>query len=236
MADSDPHVVCKGLSYRYPAPSGSGASGPSVLEELDLIVEAGESVAVVGPSGCGKSTLLNLIGLLDTASSGELKIAGADPGKLNDQQRAAMRNEKIGFVFQDHHLLSQCTLLENILLPTLPHRRDPDAANRAKQLIERVGLADRMHHRPGELSGGQRQRTAVVRALINQPLLLLADEPTGALDEPTAADLVDLLIELNREMRTTLIMVTHATALAKKMATHYRLHAGKLESVDLSTP
>jgi len=228
MTSNDPIVLCSDLSYRYPDPTG-GSNGPIVLQNLDLSVNSGDTLAIIGPSGCGKSTLLNLIGLLDTPTSGSLRVASTDPTTLDDTQRAKMRNQKIGFIFQDHHLLPQCTLLENVLLPTLPlGSAAKNATTRARDLLDRVGLSDRLHHRPGELSGGQRQRAAVVRALINQPLLLLADEPTGALDEPTAADLVDLLIALNTETSTTLIMVTHASALARKMNTRYRLQAGKL--------
>src|SRR4030095_5109924 len=178
------------------------------------------------PSGSGKSTLLQIIGTLDRPSSGEVVLDGKNLATLNDLQLAAVRNRQIGFDFQSHYLLQQCSVIENVLVPTLANPRGqaegssvspetPEA--RATRLLKRVGLGERLHHRPGQLSGGERQRVAVVRALINQPPLLLADEPTGALDHASATALGQLLVELNREEGVTLIVVTHALELAKRM-------------------
>ncbi len=218
------------ISFRY------NSDSPPVLAGVDLAVEPGRSLAVVGPSGCGKSTLLNIIGTLEKPSAGCVRLEGTDLGALGEQRLAAVRNRKIGFIFQDHHLLPQCTVLENVLVPTLAQRgSDRQEARRwAEHLLSRVGLADRMHHRPGEISGGQRQRAAVVRALVNHPRLLLADEPTGSLDRASAADLGELLSELNREQGVTLIVVTHSAELASKMQKSYELRDGKLQEVESS--
>jgi len=173
---------------------------------------------------------LNIIGALDRADSGEVLIDGSDVEKLGDAEAAAYRNRTVGFVFQLHNLLPQCTVLENVLIPTLAggRRGDGDLKARAESLIDAVGLKHRLDHRPGQLSGGERQRVAVARALINQPKLLLADEPTGALDRISAAKLVDLLFELNKSQGVTLVMVTHAPELAKRMARTVDLLDGKL--------
>src|SRR5205814_8032829 len=193
----------------------------------------GESAAIVGPSGSGKSTLLNIIGTLDRPSSGQVLLDGRELNQLDDIQLAVVRNREIGFIFQSHHLLPQCTVLENVLVPTLANK---DAAlrngsvERAKRLLEKVGLGARLTHRPGQLSGGERQRVAVARALINQPKLLLADEPTGALDRASAQNLADLLVRLNREEGVTLIVVTHALDLAKRMGRVIELRDGRLVS------
>ena len=209
----------------------SGAGVVNVLKGVSLEVARGESVAIIGPSGCGKSTLLNIIGTLDRPTSGEITLAGHDLNRLDDQQLATVRNRQIGFIFQAHHLLPQCTALENVLIPTLA---GGDAASRrtaherALRLLDRVGLGARMHHRPGELSGGECQRIAVTRSLINQPQLLLADEPTGALDRAAAEQLAQLLLELNREEGVTLIVVTHALDLARKMGRVLELKDGVL--------
>lgn len=182
----------------------------------------GESLAIVGPSGSGKSTLLHLIGGLDKPTSGKILLEGQDLGDLDEMALAETRNRRIGFVFQAHYLLPQCTVLENVLVPTLAQPANSEAANsaraRAERLLKRVGLADRLTHHPGQLSGGERQRVAVVRALINQPLLLLADEPTGALDHASAQQLAQLLTELNTEEKVTLVVVTHAMDLAGRMS------------------
>jgi lipoprotein-releasing system ATP-binding protein len=200
----------------------------TVLRAANLVVSPGDTVAIVGPSGCGKSTLLNLVGLLDVPSDGKLLFKGQRLDGFNEEQRAAFRNTSVGFVFQHHHLLPQCTALENVLVPTLV-RKDAGAVHeRAVQLLTRVGLADRMHARPGQLSGGERQRVAVVRALINQPALLLADEPTGSLNPEGAEGLTQLLLELNAEEGMALIVVTHAMDVARKMARIYSLIDGEL--------
>lgn len=203
-----------------------------VLNGVNLRLEADESVAVVGPSGCGKSTLLNLVGALDRPSSGSITFEGRDLPALNARELARFRNASVGFVFQSHHLLPQCTVLENVLVPTLVGGTSGDAKERASRLLERVGLSARLHHRPGRLSGGERQRTAVVRALINRPRLLLADEPTGSLNEESAAHLVELLLELGREEHMALLVVTHAMTLAARMGRVLELHNGTLRPMD----
>lgn len=234
------------VTKRYP---GAGGGDLPVLRGLALEIARGETVAIVGPSGCGKSTLLNLIGTLDLPDSGELILDGQRLDTLDELALAATRNRQIGFIFQSHHLLPQCTVLENVLVPTLASsspallapsplvgRGERDGVRgasetphvRAKQLLTRVGLSERMNYRPGQLSGGERQRVAVVRALINQPKLLLADEPTGALDRATADSLATLLLDLNREQGTALIVVTHAPELARKMGRVLELRDGQL--------
>lgn len=202
----------------------------TILDQLDLEINAGERIAIVGPSGSGKTTLLNLIGTLDRPDSGKMVFENQDLSGFNDQQLAQFRNEKIGFVFQLHHLLPQLTLLENILLPTLTDKKlqGKETLERAQKLIKRMGLTEVAHQKPSELSGGECQRTAVARALINRPGLILADEPTGALDQKSSGILADLLVELNKEEGVTLIVVTHSTDLAKKMDKTYMLENGKL--------
>ncbi len=224
----DPLLKLEAVTYRYAAIEGT-ESAP-VLDHVNLTINAGETVAIVGPSGCGKSTLLNLIGALDRPTSGLVQLEGQDLSALDDEGLARLRNRRIGFIFQDHHLLPQCTVLENVLVPTLPNTdiSSAQAHARAKQLLDRVGLTDRLHHRPGQLSGGQRQRAAVVRALINQPALLLADEPTGALDHASSETLSQLLLELNREQGVALITVTHAQDLAARMHRCLTLQDGHL--------
>jgi ABC-type lipoprotein export system ATPase subunit len=202
--------------------------GQDVLRGVDLRVRAGEALAIVGPSGCGKSTLLNIIGALDRPTSGQVVFEGRDVAKSGDAQLAQLRGERIGFVFQAHHLLPQCTVLENVLVPTLVGPQRPDSASRAHRLLERVGLAHRLTHRPGQLSGGERQRAAVVRALINQPALLLADEPTGSLDRAGSEALGQLLMDLNREEGVTLVVVTHSPQLSGRMRRTYELRDGRL--------
>lgn len=208
----------------------SGNRQRIILDHLDLQVNSGEKIAIVGPSGSGKTTLLNLIGTLDKADDGKIFVEGTDIAGLNDKKLAEFRNKKIGFVFQLHHLLPQLTLTENILLPTLADKNlnAKEVNARAQRLINRLGLSAVAHQRPAELSGGECQRTAVARALINQPRLLLADEPTGALDHQSAFNLVDLLVEMNREEGVALIVVTHSMEVARKMDTIYSLEDGKL--------
>jgi lipoprotein-releasing system ATP-binding protein len=247
MAATAPLLELKNVTKQYTA---SGATtGIAVLNQLDLTVARGASLAIVGPSGSGKSTLLQIIGTLDRATSGDVLLDGKNLAALTDIEVAAVRNHQIGFVFQAHYLLPQCTVLENVLVPTLanpspglPATLSPSdgeregvrgnqlefAAARAERLLKRVGLGERLHHRPGQLSGGERQRAAVVRALINRPHLLLADEPTGALDQASATALGQLLVELNQEEGVTLIVVTHALDLAKRMQHVLELQNGKL--------
>jgi len=210
--------------------SGNNPSGRLILDQLDLEVKQGERIAIVGPSGSGKTTLLNLIGTLDRPDSGKMYFENQDLSGFSDQQLAGFRNEKIGFVFQLHHLLPQLSLIENILLPTLTDKKlqGKETFDRAQRLIARMGLAEVAHQKPSELSGGECQRTAVARALINCPGLILADEPTGALDQKSAFNLTDLLVELNQEEGVTLIVVTHSMDVARKMDRIYRLENGKL--------
>jgi lipoprotein-releasing system ATP-binding protein len=213
----------------------AGGSPLKILSNVDLTVEPGESLAIIGPSGSGKSTLLNLIGSLDRPTTGRVLLGGQDLTSLNDRDLAKVRNRRIGFIFQGHHLLPQCTVLENVLVPTLADDNDGEdaeenALQRAKDLLKRVGLGERLNHKPAQLSGGERQRTAVVRALINQPQLLLADEPTGALDQTSAANLAELLVELNREEKVALIVVTHSPTLAARMSRTLEIRNGRLES------
>ncbi len=227
----EPETILKLSQVALHYDSGANAGPVNVLKGVSLEVRRGESLAIIGPSGSGKSTLLNIIGTLDRATSGEVTLAGQDLSKLNDAQLAAVRNRQIGFVFQAHYLLPQCTVMENVLVPTLAsgdRALRAKARERGERLLKRVGLGERLGHRPGQLSGGERQRVAVVRALINQPQLLLADEPTGALDRASAEQLAQLLLELNREEGVTLIVVTHALDLAHKMGRVLELKDGVL--------
>ncbi len=223
------------VSKSYGQPGGPMTP---VLRGVDLRVELGQSVAIIGRSGSGKTTLLNLIGTLDRPTSGTVRLGGRDLAPLSDKELASVRRQEIGFVFQSHHLLPQLTVMENVLLPLLAERRRTRAADaqRAQSLLDRVGLAQRLHHRPSQLSGGEQQRVAVVRALIHQPRLLLADEPTGSLDDDSARGLGDLLTQLNREENLTLIVVTHALPLAARMQTQYTLQAGHLVASPLPPP
>lgn len=215
------------ISKSYP--SASGLLKHKVLNGLSAEVSKGHTVAIVGPSGSGKTTLLNILGTLDKADEGAVTIDGVDIGQLQAREQAEFRNRKIGMVFQLHHLLPQCTLWENILLPVLPFTNDVNAASkRAEVLLKRTGIWEQRFQKPASLSGGECQRAAVVRALINQPSIILADEPTGALDEDNAEKLSSLLLELNKEMGTTLIVVTHSQNLAARMDMVYELHSGKL--------
>jgi lipoprotein-releasing system ATP-binding protein len=201
-----------------------------VLRGVSFELSAGENLAVTGPSGCGKSTLLHIIGTLDTPTSGRVALSGSDPFQLDEPKLAAFRNHKIGFVFQDHHLLPQCSVLENVLLPTLAEGKTPAGAlERARMLLDRVGLAKRLDHLPAELSGGERQRTAIARALVKRPLLLLADEPTGNLDRATAGSVARLLVDLQAAENAMLIVVTHSLELAEMLSRRVELNAGQLE-------
>jgi ABC-type lipoprotein export system ATPase subunit len=208
-----------------------GTDTPDVLRDVSLRLNEGETLAITGPSGSGKSTLLNVIGTLDRPSLGSVFLDGRELTESRERALASVRNRVIGFVFQLHHLLPQCTVLENVLVPALAGgsilgvRRKAD---RARDLLQRIGLADRASYRPGQLSGGERQRVAVARALINHPKLLLADEPTGSLDREAADSMADLLMEINREEGTALIVVTHSASLAERMQRVYGLRDGKL--------
>lgn len=221
----------KNISKKYEVPSGDGYT--TVLRDLSLQIAQGESVSVVGPSGSGKSTLLNIIGALDRPTSGEVIFSGKKLAHLRDAELSRIRNLEIGFVFQLHHLLPQCTVLENVLIPTIPFglkKENEDVTNRAKILLERVGLEGRMNYFPAQLSGGEMQRVAVVRALINRPKLVLADEPTGSLDRKSSENLGQLLAEMNREEDTALITVTHSIEFASLMDKVLELQDGMLRN------
>jgi lipoprotein-releasing system ATP-binding protein len=213
------------VSKHYPGPSGPIV----VLSGIDLRLENGDSLAIVGPSGSGKSTLLHVLGALDPPSAGTVRFDGVDPYTLDDRHLAAFRNRQVGFVFQEHHLLPQCSVLENVLIPTLvAEGAAEEFRRRALELIEQVGLGPRIHHRPGELSGGERQRVAIARALVCRPQLVLCDEPTGNLDHEATAAVGDLLLELHRSRRTILVVVTHNLELAQRFAARQRLADARL--------
>ncbi len=220
------------IEKKFTHPSGEGEI--LVIKDISLQVDKGEAVAVIGPSGSGKSTLLNIIGALDSPTSGVVNFGGRDLAGLGNIELSEIRNRQMGFVFQLHHLLPQCTVLENVLIPTIPfaqNDRKGDAEARAVGLLERVGLAAHLEHFPAQLSGGEMQRVAVVRALINQPQLVLADEPTGSLDRGSSEALGQLLVDLNKEQQTTLIVVTHSLELARLLDKVYKLQDGSLEEV-----
>ena len=216
------------LTKTYAAPDGGPAV--DVLRDVSLRLEAGEAVSIIGPSGSGKSTLLNIMGALDRPTTGTIRLDGRDLGGLTEKELAAIRNRQIGFIFQLHHLLLQCSVLENVLIPTLTGRTTADDRSRAERLLDRVGLSHRLGHRPGQLSGGECQRVAVVRALINRPKLLLADEPTGSLDHAAATNLGHLLLDLNKEEGVALVLVTHSLELAGQLPRTVELLDGVVRS------
>ncbi len=200
-----------------------------VLRGVDLTLEAGVLAALVGPSGSGKSTLLHIAGLLEPPSGGEVRIDGRNCSRLGDRERTRLRRERIGFVYQFHHLLTDFSALENVAIPQLLHGRPPqEARQRARLLLEQLGLGARLSHRPGKLSGGEQQRVAIARALANRPALLLADEPTGNLDPHTAGDVFELLLRTVRSSGTAALIATHNSELAGRMDRIYRLHEGRL--------
>jgi lipoprotein-releasing system ATP-binding protein len=221
-------LIVDNVSKEYPTRSGT----LSVLRGVNLKLDRGDAVAVMGPSGSGKSTLLHILGTLDRPTGGRVTLEGADPFALPESELAAFRNSRIGFVFQDHHLLPQCTVLENVLIPTLVNKTTQPAETEtyARELLKRVGLGERLDHRPAELSGGERQRVAVARALVLKPMLLLADEPTGNLDRTSAHAVGELLLQLHQQERNVLVVVTHSAELAKLFPKRFEMNDGTLQS------
>lgn len=228
---SETAIRAEALAKTY----AEGKMRTPVFDGLDLNVQAGETVAIVGASGAGKSTLLHLLGGLDTPTAGEVYVSGQKMSALSNAARGALRNKSLGFVYQFHHLLPEFTALENVMMPVLLGGAGvPEATQRAQTLLEQVGLGHRLAHKPGELSGGERQRAAVARALVNKPACVLGDEPTGNLDEKTAATVFELMLELNRAQRTSLVLVTHDRRLARKLDRVLELYQGKLRELATS--
>jgi lipoprotein-releasing system ATP-binding protein len=209
------------VSKTYPTPRGD----LRILDDVSLSLDRGQAAAIMGPSGSGKSTLLYILGALDPPTSGSVTLQGTDPYALNEREQAAFRNDRIGFVFQDHSLLPQCSVLENVLTPTLvaAGAGAGDDEKRAREILANVGLGSRLDHRPGELSGGEKQRAAIARALIRNPMLVLCDEPTGNLDTSIADSVADLLLDLHKAHNTILVVVTHSPALAARFPIRYRM-------------
>jgi lipoprotein-releasing system ATP-binding protein len=212
------------VTKQYPAPGGS----LTVLSGVSLSLKRGDAAAIMGPSGAGKSTLLYIAGGLEPPTTGRVTLDGSDPYQIGEKELAAFRNQKIGFLFQDHCLLPQCSVLENVLIPTLVAKDRAAYPQRARELLTQVGLGERLDHRPSELSGGEKQRVALARALIRQPLLLLCDEPTGNLDEASAGVVADLLLELHKRQEAILIVVTHSGDLAARFPLRYELRHANL--------
>ncbi len=227
MANSptDAELLAENIVKEYPTPR----EPLRVLDGVSFTLQRGENLAILGPSGSGKSTLLSILGTLEPPTAGSIRLAGEDPYALGEAALSAFRSRRVGFVFQDHHLLPQCTVLENVLVPFLADGAATQSdQERATQLLARVGLAERLTHRPAELSGGERQRVAIARSLVREPLLVLADEPTGNLDRTTAQSITELLLELQAERNAILIVVTHSTALAAALKKRMELDAGRL--------
>jgi len=221
------NISIKNLSKSYR--QSIGGSVRTVLSDLDLEIASGETVAIMGPSGSGKTTLLNLIGTLDKPDAGSIRLGSSLVSEMSEKVVLEFRNQQAGFVFQFHNLLPQCTLLENILLPTLPTKGDKSALHQwAVELMAFLGIQEQQNNKPGELSGGECQRAAVARALINAPTLLLADEPTGSLDQNNAVQLIDLLLDLHQKMNVTLVIATHSKTIAQRMDRIYTIQEGKL--------
>mgnify|MGYP002633107477 CR=1 FL=1 len=216
------------LAKSYPTPRGP----LTILSNLTLSLRPGDAASIVGPSGSGKSTLLYVLGALEPPTSGTVTLDGVNPFTLSSTELAVFRNRRVGFVFQDHLLLPQCTVLENVLIPTLVGEHDAGAPDRARELLDRVGLADRLDHRPGELSGGERQRVSLARALIRRPPLLLCDEPTGNLDRAAGEVVASMLFDLHERQETVLLIVTHNIALAARCAIRFELVGDRLERTE----
>ena len=223
-------LSAQNVSKSFPVYAGQPLD---ILRDVSLGLDRGENAAIVGPSGSGKSTLLAILGTLDLPTQGVVSLNGINPFELSEPELASFRSQQIGFVFQDHHLLPQCTVLENVLVPFLADgKADGPAVQQAKQLVERVGLAERSSHRPAQLSGGEKQRVAIARALVRQPILLLADEPTGNLDATTASEVMELLIDLQEEQQSMMVVVTHSGTQAARLQSRYVLDAGRLQPAD----
>jgi lipoprotein-releasing system ATP-binding protein len=216
----------RNVSKEYPMPG----QRLHVLAAIDLSLRTGDSASIVGPSGSGKSTLLYVLGALEPPTGGTVQLSGQNPYEMDEKRLAAFRNEKIGFMFQDHHLLPQCSVLENVLIPTLVARGDDSVQDRARTLLEQVGLSHRIDHRPHELSGGERQRAALARALIMKPQLILCDEPTGNLDHASTQAVISLLLDLHKKQQNILIVVTHNLEVADKFSLKYQLADARLVS------
>jgi lipoprotein-releasing system ATP-binding protein len=217
-------LTVTGVTKQYPAPQGT----LTVLSNVTFSLAPGDAAAITGPSGSGKSSLLYMLGALEPPSSGEITLGGRNPFGLAAASLADFRNAEIGFVFQDHCLLPQCTVLENVLVPTLVARKEDGVTDRARTLLDHVGLSGRLEHRPAELSGGEKQRVAIARALIRQPRLLLCDEPTGNLDQTSASTVASLLLDLHRRQNNILIVVTHSERLAAEFPIRFEIENGNV--------
>ena len=215
------------VSKEYPTPGGA----LTIISDVSLSLARGDAVSIMGPSGSGKSTLLYIMGALEPPTSGTVTLDGRNPYQLKEKELAAFRNKEIGFIFQDHCLLPQCSVLENVLTPTLVSNAGNEATDRARELLQHVGLGDRLDHRPAKLSGGEKQRVALARALITKPQLLLCDEPTGNLDHKAADVVASLLLELHQEQETILVVVTHSAELAARIPRRYELTDHELRQV-----
>jgi lipoprotein-releasing system ATP-binding protein len=217
----------RNLSKQYPAPDKQ----LSVLSAIDISLNEGDAISIIGPSGSGKSTLLYILGALEPPTDGTVRLDGINPFELDERNLAAFRNSKIGFVFQDHHLLPQCTVLENVLIPTLVAQSDNSFQRRAQDLLMQVGLSERLHHRPHELSGGEKQRVALARALIMDPMLLLCDEPTGNLDHDSTNIVASLLLDLHKIRHNILVVVTHNMEVARRFSLKFELTDARLHRI-----